>query len=192
MPTCPVSPADPALPHTLLCHPAQPASAVRAVTASARFGADGELLLAYRVHGDLASLCIPAPAAPGPVDGLWQHTCLEAFVAGGDGESYREFNFSPSGQWAAYRFAGYRARDDAFQPPGAPRIRFAPCPDGFLLYATLAPELLPAATALALGLSAVIEAADGSKSYWALAHGATQPDFHLRQGFALTLQRSIP
>ena len=36
----------------------------------------------------------------------------------------------------------------------------------------------------------VIEAADGSKSYWALAHGASQPDFHLRQSFALTLHRT--
>jgi hypothetical protein len=45
---------------------------------------------------------------------------------------------------------------------------------------------------LQLGLSAVIEAADGSKSYWALAHCATQPDFHLRQSFTLTLNRNTP
>jgi len=30
----------------------------------------------------------------------------------------------------------------------------------------------------AMGLSAVIEEHDGTKSYWALDHGGDQPDFH--------------
>ena len=29
-----------------------------------------------------------------------------------------------------------------------------------------------------LGLSAVLEEKDGTKSYWALAHSSEQPDFH--------------
>jgi hypothetical protein len=38
-----------------------------------------------------------------------------------------------------------------------------------------------------LGLTAVVEAADGSLSYWALRHPVARPDFHHRDGFAQTL-----
>ena len=39
---------------------------------------------------------------------------------------------------------------------------------------------------LRLGLAAVIEASDGTRSYWALRHPAGQPDFHHADAFALT------
>jgi len=38
------------------------------------------------------------------------------------------------------------------------------------------PELTQSAARV--GLSAVIEESDGTKSYWALAHGSDKPDFH--------------
>lgn len=152
---------------------------------------DGGLVLSYRVTCPPTDLRLPASQPPGPADGLWQHTCCEAFVAEA-GTAYREFNFSPSGQWAAYRFTGYRERD-AVSPPGAePQLSFTPLADGFELRATLPAALLPPGNALQLGLTAVIEAADGNKSYWALAHCAAQPDFHVRQSFALTLKRNTP
>jgi hypothetical protein len=190
--TRPESPANPAPPNALRCHPASQCAAVSAITVAAAFSTAGALRLDYRVHGDPAGLRIPAPATPGPVDGLWQHTCLEAFVAAVDAADYREFNFAPSGQWASYRFTGYRQRDTAFQPAAAPQISCEHHRDGFSLSATLPPELLPAGDTLDLGFSAVMEAADGSMSYWALTHGAAQPDFHLRQSFALTLHRTTP
>ena len=34
-----------------------------------------------------------------------------------------------------------------------------------------------------LGLGAVVEALGGERSYWALAHGAAQPDFHREDSF---------
>jgi hypothetical protein len=46
---------------------------------------------------------------------------------------------------------------------------------------------LPIEAEWALGLSAVIEAADGSRSYWALRHPSSAPDFHHPDCFALTL-----
>ena len=123
---------------------------------------------------------------------MWQHTCLEAFIATVYAPEYHEFNFSPSGQWASYHFTGYRERDFSFIPLAAPRFTFRPLPDGFQLDALLAPELLPPGALLDIGLSAVIEAGDGSKHYWALTHCAAQPDFHLRQSFTLALQRPTP
>lgn len=173
--------------HPLLRHPASCCAAVRTIAASARLTADGVLVLKYNVHGEPGRICIPETRPSAAADGLWRHTCCEAFVAGVDGQEYREFNFSPSGQWAAYRFSAYRNRDSGFVPPAAPQLDFRSDAAGFRLTARIARELLPAAIAFNIGLSAVIEAADGTKSYWALAHAGARPDFHLRQSFTLTL-----
>jgi hypothetical protein len=163
------------------------------VTASARLTASGTLALRYELRGELRGepdgIRIPTPQPPGAADGLWQHTCCEAFIAAVDGAEYREFNFSPSGQWAAYRFLAYRERDAGFVPPSAPQIDFQRLADGFRLSAQIAPELLPPTGVFQIGLSAVLETAVGGKSYWALAHTAAQPDFHLRPSFTLTLTR---
>lgn len=177
---------------TLICHPATPAHAVSAIAVSAHFADDGALVLRYRLAAAPAALRLPPPQAPGPADNLWQHTCCEAFIAAVNDPAYQEFNFSPSGQWAAYRFSDYRQRDAAFQPATAPCIELDGSADYLELSARLDAALLPKGRNLQLGLTAVIEAADGSKSYWALRHAAAQPDFHLRQSFALTLPRNTP
>ncbi len=88
---------------------------------------------------------------------------------------------SPSGDWAAYRFEshrsgmrnadigcdsdpevalydGIRIQDGRFDVSGEPDLDFSIPWD--------------------IGLSAVIEEIDGSKSYWALTHGKGPPDFH--------------
>ncbi|MCL2524677.1 MAG: DOMON-like domain-containing protein [Betaproteobacteria bacterium] len=169
-------------------HPALPAPAGLTLTVDCVLGAAG-IELCYRYHGDPAALRLPAPQVAGPADDLWRHTCCEAFVAGAASPGYREFNFSPAGQWAAYRFAAYRQRDTSEPPPAAlPPIRFSRRADGFDLRATIPDELLPAGP-LHLGLCAVIARADGGMDYWALAHGGERPDFHLRPSFTLQLSR---
>ena len=65
------------------------------------------LSLFFRVDCPPGSLALPEPQEAGRTDGLWQHTCFEAFVGRGD-NGYAEFNLSPSGQWAAYDFDSYR------------------------------------------------------------------------------------
>lgn len=175
--------------HPLLRHPADRCAGVRTIAASACLTAGGALVLRYDVRGEPDAIRIPETLPSGAADGLWRHTCCEAFVAAVDGPEYREFNFSPSGQWAAYRFTAYRERDAAFRPLAAPQLDFRSDAAGFRLTAHIAPELLPAAAAYHIGLSAVIEAVDGGMSYWALAHAGAQPDFHLRQSFTLTLDR---
>jgi len=146
--------------------------------------------LHYRFAGDPATLCLPAAQIPGPADGLWRRTCCEAFIAASETTAYDEYNFSPAGQWAAYRFTAYRQRDPAAPPPAAlPPIEFRRRADGFDLRAAIPASLLPAGGPLRLGLSAVIERADGGMDYWALAHGGERPDFHQRQTFILELER---
>lgn len=137
-----------------------------------------------------AQLAIPAPATPGPADELWKHTCFEVFL-GVPGESqYREYNFSPSGQWAVYAFRAWRERVADFVPAASPELRVEPTQDGLLLEAYVPAALLPVVppgTDLQVNLAAVIERKDGRHEYWALRHVAAQPDFHARETFVLAL-----
>jgi hypothetical protein len=113
---------------------------------------------------------------PDRVDGLWQTTCFEAFLRPLGEQGYREWNFAPSGQWAAYDFADYRADMTNAEIASAPYIRVEDNLTWWALGATIAVE---AGTEWELGLSAVIEEKDGTKSYWALAHSpGDKPDFH--------------
>lgn len=173
----------------LTCHPSLQPPAGLTLTAGAEAAGDGSLRFTFRLTGDPAALAIPAPAESTAADGLWQTTCCEAFVAG-DVEAYHEFNFSPSSRWAAYRFTSYRQRDEAWQPAVAPLVEFTALADGFQLAATVPAALLPAGRRLRLGLTTVVETADGGKTYWALTHVAQQPDFHPIASFTLALERT--
>lgn len=180
------------LTHPLLCHPASPCDVVRNISITSSFAENGDLKLLYRVIGEVESIKLPDAGQPAPADNLWQQTCCEAFVSAGDDDAYREFNFSPSTQWACYQFATYRQRENKFQPHATPQIILLQHADGFELATTIPAQLLPPGEVLDLGITTVIEASDGSKSYWALSHAAAQPDFHLRQSFTLALTRNTP
>lgn len=175
----------------LLPHPDTPCPAVRQLRVRVSGHPDTALILIYEVIGDLGAVRIPAPMLPEAADELWQHTCFEVFVARAGEAAYREYNFSPSGQWAAYTFGDYRVRAEARALP-APRLHLTRQVDRLELQAMLPPGALPGGSGvghgdLQLGLSAVIEGVDGSRSYWALRHPAARPDFHHRDSFALSL-----
>lgn len=153
--------------------------------------ADLGLTLTYHLRGRLDRLAIPAPEESGSADGLWEHTCFEAFLATTGSPAYHEFNFSPSGKWAHYAFSGYRQREEQSSPLPAPEISVCHFPDVLELQATLAAALLPQESAilpLQLGLSAVVETLEGQRSYWALAHPGPLPDFHHRNTFLFNLK----
>ena len=171
--------------HPLFCHPGCQAPPGLAVSVRADTTSAGDLRLAYHLQGG-AQLRLPPPVLPGPADDLWQHTCCEAFVAGASGTGYREFNFSPSGAWAVYAFRAYRERQPDWRAEAAPQIRCELAANDVLLEAVIPRLLLPAAPAR-LGLSVVLETVRGEKTYWALAHVAAQPDFHLAASFTLPL-----
>ncbi|WP_295227975.1 DOMON-like domain-containing protein [uncultured Brevundimonas sp.] len=144
------------------------------------------LSLEYVLAGPVERVWQPEAAARVRTDGLWQATCFEAFVrteAGG----YIEYNLSPSGAWAAYRFDGYREGMRDLEMP-APFIVTRSAPGQFVLTADVAlPEDAVGATGLKTGLAAVIRGVDGAIGYWALAHPSDKPDFHHPDSFALDL-----
>ena len=172
----------------LIPHPATPCPALERIEVRVSRGVDGSLELGFVLHGDPAQLSIPPVRSPGPADELWHHTCCEAFVGVRGDAAYREFNFSPSGQWAAYAFSDYRQRDESVTPAGEPTIGRRLLPGRLELFSHVPAELLPPPqSTLQLGLSAVIETLDGHLSYWALAHPAPRPDFHHRGGHTQAL-----
>lgn len=170
-------------------HPHLPAPAGISVVAGAEPLPGGGLRIGFVLHGaaaDLARIQIPESSSPIRADGLWQRTCCEAFVGAPGETAYREFNFSPSGAWAAYAFTDYRTAAPLPLGP-VPPIAFVATEGTLTLAATLAPGWLPKAPHLCIGLSMVVETTDGERSYWALAHPAAQPDFHHRDSFTLAL-----
>jgi len=145
------------------------------------------LSLRYVVEGAIGDLLLPPATEPRRADELWRHTCFEAFVRAG-GDEYCELNFAPSTQWAAYRFGGYRNGMRVADEIGAPRIDVRTDAARFDMRVSVALErALPGDAVWRLGLSAVIEEANGRKSYWALAHPTGKPDFHHADCFALEL-----
>jgi len=153
--------------------------------------AAAQLQLNYRVSGVVSDLVIPATAVAARRYELWQLTCAELFVASGKEQSYCEFNFSPSTEWAAYEFRSYRQGMCAQSLVTTPRIAITSTATELLLSAEMELSELRAPcrqAELSLALCMVIEARDGRISYWALKHPANKPDFHHADGFALKLR----
>lgn len=168
----------------LKSHPQTQCRVATAIEVDAVRPRPGVLELRYVLSGDVERLLVPTRAAPVRADELWRHTCFEAFIAIPRSESYFEFNFSPSTQWAAYHFQGYRDRmSNAVEIP-APVIEIETRPSHFELRVGVS---YPNSAPWRLALCAVIEATGGEKSYWALAHPPGEPDFHHADGFVLEL-----
>lgn len=171
---------------TLACHPRTDSRAIRDIDVAVGEAAGGGLSLTFGLAGETSGLRIPGPRSPRRADGLWQHTCFEIFMMAEVGPGYREFNFSPSGEWAAYAFRGYRDREDLAIRLD-PRIRVRKTMNRLELDAQIHRDCLPPGRLLRMGLSAVVEDADGERSYWALQHPPGRPDFHHADAFALRI-----
>jgi hypothetical protein len=129
----------------------------------------------------------------GRQDGLWSGTCFELFAREPGAAGYIEFNFAPLAAWAAYSFSGRRTGMTPLAGIGSPHLvdgrledRADEIDSYYELAATIAREGILAGR-IRIGLSAVLEEIDGTKSYWALAHPPGEPDFHHPDCFALEL-----
>jgi hypothetical protein len=174
--------------HRLSQHPTSPPSPVHEIMVGAARH-DETLLLNYRVVGELGAVRMPELRPPVHTDGLWRHTCFEAFVGSAASPEYCEYNFSPSGAWAAYHFASYRAGMEPHKGGRTPNFAFD-LQDGALVL-TAQVDLgwlsLGDGGKARLGVTAVIEDRAGQLSYWALKHPREEPDFHHADGFVLSL-----
>ena len=163
-------------------HPATPAPAVDDL--SVEISRAGNIIaLRFCLAGQLSVLRIPNPGSPQRANGLWQHSCFEIFVRQPRGTAYDEYNFSPNRQWQRYHFSDYRLGESQPDTP-PPQIAVLQQPDQLSLITSISVPDGP----LQVGLSAVLEAADGGLSYWALEHPGEKPDFHHSDAFALNIE----
>ena len=175
----------------LLAHPSSANDAVRRVAACVEPAARDWLRFRYLLEADPERVRVPPSAAhPGRTDELWAHTCFEAFVGLPQSPRYLELNFSPSGEWAAYRFESYRAGMVPAGLAAAPRLELRRGGGHFELQAEvcLSGTELAGGRHLRLALSAVVEDGEGRLSYWALRHAPGRPDFHHPDSFSLGLE----
>lgn len=185
----PAAPTESELPMhlKLKLHPDSRCKAVSSIEVDAARTEPGDLALRYVVQGAIGGVRLPPAGPQSRADELWRHTCFEAFVRTPDGEAYFELNVSPSAQWAAYAFDGYRRGMCAVDEIALSRFDSRSGGARYELAADFALGALANTRLLQLGLSAVIEESDGQKSYWALAHPAGKPDFHHSDCFAAEL-----
>lgn len=196
----------------LVCHPSTPCAIVSSLSVRVdrldRSADEHRIVCYYELEGDIDALQLPAPRRSARGHELWRHTCFEAFVRAVGAREYLELNFSPSSEWAAYRFEDYRRgmAPISLQPP--PRIvcrrreqrleadvkvrlarsALAGAPAGAPAGAAGDPQ--DARQSLQLAIAVVLEDLQQRLYYWALAHPSGQPDFHHEQGYVLTLHDS--
>ncbi len=169
--------------HPLMLHVTCDLGPVRAVTASivpTPQGCEAE----FRLDGPVEHVALPPVATQARRDNLWQTTCCEIFWQPLGETSYREFNLSPSGQWAAYDFDSFREgmRDAAVE---AVVIACSQDDAGMTLKASIAADLPGPAQ---VALNAIVENKNGSKQYWALAFPPGKPEFHSEANRALIVE----
>ena len=183
-------------PAPLTAHPSTPSDIVHRLAVSVQAERPGILRLDYSLEADLDRVRLPSSTRAsstwergGRTDGLWKHTCFEAFVASDADPGYLELNFAPSLDWALYVFSAYREGMRPADVGRPPEIAVHRDQNHLVLKAATHLEgLMLEATRLRLALSAVIEDENGRLSYWALRHSSDKPDFHHPDTFALELE----
>jgi hypothetical protein len=151
---------------------------------AASLGAVATTNIWFGVSAPADRFVIPPLTEPWRADELWRTTCFEAFFGAAGSRTYREWNFAPRGNWAAYDFSACREGMAPADVPSPPYIRME---DNFTWWTVGATIAVDAEPKWELGLSAVLEEQDGIKSYWALAHSSEKPDFHARDCFIAKL-----
>jgi len=153
-----------------------------------------QLGITYQLMGPLTAVVLPAPSTTGAsrrLDGLWEHTCFELFLAAEGMEPYWELNLAPNGDWNLYRLNGYRQGLAPVSDRNALPFAVRGSGQGMELEVNLQLPLELALAcrqrALQLGVTAVMEHPQGDLTYWALSHGGAEADFHRREDFLLQL-----
>ena len=170
-------------------HPDSHSNAVHSIEARLVRACTGSLTVTYVIEGDLDRVRVPQPRTSRIADRLWQHTCCEIFIST-NLPAYHEFNFAPSGEWAAYAFERYREGAPLMNDALDPRVTVRRNERTLQLDAAV--DLVGLSSThshapLLIAVSAIIEDDEGL-SYWALEHPHGKPDFHHLDAFALVLE----
>jgi hypothetical protein len=177
------------MPHRLIRHPDSHSTEVHSITVNAaRAGKPGAMVVGYVVEGAINGIALPQRMPSSRADELWRHTCFEIFLKPPEGEAYIELNFSPSTQWAAYRFRERRrGMQNIEMPPPALDVHAAERLEVMAVLDLSGVPELPADKPWKCNITTIIEQKNGWMSYWALKHAPDKADFHHPDGFVLDL-----
>jgi hypothetical protein len=146
------------------------------------------LAVSYQLKGPVKDLSFQPPSGkPERRNKLWDDTCFELFLMPSGSETYWEFNLAPSGDWNAYSFNGYRQGMGEERAIGTLPFDVTILPDCLRLEVEIdLGKIIKSQSTINTGISAVIRNGD-HKTFWALVHYGTSPDFHRRDGFIIEL-----
>lgn len=132
--------------------------------------------LTYSALGPIQDLKLPPIQNQGKFQNqLWEETCFEIFFTNNTSTEYSEWNFSPSGNWAYYRFQDYRKpklSHPKLEPITPPQIEIEtnklnlvveiPLEENFEYYQA----------------SVILKFQNNLKSHWCFGHPPNKADFH--------------
>ncbi len=148
------------------------------------------LLVTYFLTSPLGFLSIADQRSQvSRADKLWENTCFELFFGETGKAHYWELNLSPDLRWNLYRFTSYRegmAQEERISELDPPEHQQSVQKNEVKLLLRIKIPLVPLhleAAPLDISATAVLRESSGATQYWALAHCASQPDFHNRSSF---------
>ncbi|MCI5146759.1 MAG: hypothetical protein D3923_14845 [Candidatus Electrothrix sp. AR3] len=151
-----------------------------------------DLQVSYELRGNLDSVCLPfahpTTTTPHRRNNLWQATCFEFFVAASGSPQYWEINLSPSGDWNVYAFTDYRhgmQEEEALTALPFTVRQQAECYRLELDFPLA--QLIASDQSIEVAVSVILQGHNGQRSFYALTHCGSQPDFHQRESFLVRL-----
>lgn len=176
----------------LSCHSSNHGTNIQKFSVSCHRTENGILEFSYRVEGHVSAIRIPHGSLSKFTDGLWKHTCFEAFLKSADNAGpYYECNFSPSKEWAIYGFDSYRTGM-------TPKVDMIPSEISFfqdehllILETSIDLNALESAmkvNKMEIGIAAVLEESNHGHTFWSIRHPEGQPDFHHPECFSLVME----
>lgn len=145
------------------------------------------LSVRYSLKNSASLVAIPPRVDPPQrKNNLWEETCFEIFLSPKNMASYWEFNFSPSRHWNVYHFDSYRQGMKEESAISRLSIDVNRAGDSLWLQARIPLRKIGLGNSqIQVGITTVVKTKNDEVSYWALAHCGKQPDFHLRESFAI-------
>ena len=159
--------------------PFRPVKYIEDIFCTVIVGSKGKIVsICYNIKGGLENIYWPKKMNPEHGDNeLWRSTCFECFIGSSCTPEYYEYNQSPDGDSACYKFSDYRNRQSAFDRPSD--YAFSLTADEYECHARIdipSPYTLP----FYLGLAVIIKDRRNELHYFGLSHPNDAPDFHLR------------
>ncbi len=155
---------------------------------------DGSLIInpllgiIYQISGEIDQLIWPKQTnKPQRLDGLWEKTCLELFIAECGENAYYEFNFSPNGDWQCYQFSSYRnfsAKPELQNPPSINKYEST---NEYIFNICVDIRPLSLQAPLDIGINAVLQQPTAELNFYSLNHQTEIPNFHRRENFVMKI-----